>query len=496
MLLGKLTYAYNMVNKFNLFGKVNLPNRANFPNIAILTNRVNLANRINSIQKKHINTLVPWVKQSQYSKLKTNITHSDDVYIYSNKKKIVDFTSGLMVVNLGHNNKEINQVFLDHVNKGITYTTPIFSTYQRELLSDRLTDLTKMRNGKVFFTNGGSDANEMATFIALEYSNIIDNNSYSDYYNNFYNRNHFFPDASSKQLIDENNHKSRILSLKLSYHGGSTVAATLLSGDDRKNNRLIHYQSLNNKLEPIIPNPDINDKGQKSLNVIENEFKKGDVSSIILEGSSGSSCLLLYPDNFLAKVRKLCDKYNVVFICDEVMSGWGRTGTLFAYQKHNIIPDIITTAKGLTSGYCQLGAVIICNKISKMYDNYNLMAGLTYFGHPLACSISNKCLDLYAYNDMEIVKNVNHKGKILSELGNEMKKLDSVKDYRNNGLLGAIELNIDDETKLSKISESMLNNGIFSFRRKNLIFTAPPLIIKDNVIKETMSKINDILSIN
>ena len=179
------------------------------------------------------------------------------------------------------------------------------------------------------------------------------------------------------------------------------------------------------------------------------------------------------------------------------MSGWGRTGLLFGYQQHNILPDMITTAKAITNGYVQLGSVMISNKISSYFNDNMVLTGLTYFGHPLACTIANKCLDLYLDNDMEIIKEGQNKGKKLTLLGKEIESnIPIVKDYRNNNLLGCFELNIYDETKLLKIYKQILEKNIFIFRRNNLFFTAPPLIIKDNILDNTMYKLGEIFKNN
>jgi len=427
-------------------------------------NLLNLRNQFNNNSFRNINTLVPWSKQKDLNPIR--ITGADKEYMFSENRKIVDFTSGLMVVNLGHNNKYIQEGFHKHIKTGIGYTSPFFGLEERERLSERLTNITGLKEGKVFYTNGGADANEVGIFLALEYLKGLGKNE-----------------------------QYRTLSFKKSFHGGSSIVSSLISGDDRKIGKLNHFNEFTNKLESIVPNPYLSDNGENTLIFIENEFKKGNVASILFEGSSGTAGIVLYPKYFLQKVKNLCNRYGVVFICDEVMSGWGRTGTLFGYQQHNIIPDIITTAKAITNGYVQLGSVMISNKISQHFENNLVLTGLTYFGHPLACSIANKCLDLYLENDMEIVNISQEKGKDLTLLGKEIENnVSVVKDYRNNGMLGCFELNIQDDIKLLKIYKDILDNNIFVFRRNNLFFTAPPLIIDDNILKETMNKLGDIFN--
>uniref|UniRef100_A0A6C0IVV2 Aminotransferase n=1 Tax=viral metagenome TaxID=1070528 RepID=A0A6C0IVV2_9ZZZZ len=409
--------------------------------------------RLSSILFK---TLVPWSKQLKLSQ--PIITHANGSYIYSKNKEIVDFTSGLMVVNLGHNNKYIKKGFSDYLDNGLAYVSPSsFSTYQRDKLSDRLCDIVDFKDGKVFYTNAGADANETAMFIANNYTG-----------------------------------KQKSISLKKSFHGGSSIVSCLISGDSRRFKKQEYY---NLPLEPIIPNPNLADNGIESINTLKQIIKNdNNIASLIIEGSSGSAHCVPYPKGYLKKVQNICNDNNIVMICDEVMSGWGRTGSIFAFQKDDVVPDLITTAKGLTSGYSQLGAVIINNKVSDIYENDQLLTGLTYFGHPLSCSIANRCLDLYLESDMRLVKNVESRAKLINTLSQMIARdCDIVNEYRYNGLLGCIELCRDDPTLLRDINKNFYDNGIYCYMREDRIFISPPLTIEYHTITTTMHKIHNIL---
>ena len=173
------------------------------------------------------------------------------------------------------------------------------------------------------------------------------------------------------------------------------------------------------------------------------------------------------------------------------MSGFGRTGEFFAHFKQNLNPDIITCAKGITSGYVQLGSVIVNQKVSKIFDNNPLMAGLTYSGHQPACTVANRCIDLYTQNNYKIIKDVNDKANLLNNYCNSIiDKYDFVNEYRNNGLMGCFELNITDNEQLENISNTLLDNNIYCLRIRSNIFTAPPLNIKNNVLEESINKID------
>jgi len=414
------------------------------------------------IGNRRYSTLLPWVVSGTVKSRK--IVKANDCFIYTKDKRFIDFTSGLMVVNLGHNNKYILEGFKEHAATGISYINSLFETDQREKLSESLVEVSGLENGKVFYTNGGGDANETAVFLAHEYQNTV----------NF------------------NNKKQRILTFEKSFHGGSTIGATLLSGDERKKPKTNHY-SL--PFESIIPNPLQFDGGLESLKQLAILFQNNDVAAIIVEGSSGSAGCINYPVGYLKQVENICKHNKVLLICDEVMSGFGRTGSMFAYQQHQITPDIVTIAKGFTSGYVPLGGVIISKKIASIYDEKPFVHGLTYFAHPLACFIANKCMDLYLEDDQCIIGKVKQKGHLLGTLGRKMKdEIDIVKDYRNNGLLGCIELNITDTDKLAQISNNLMDRGVYCFRRNNLIFTAPPITVHNTHITETMETIARILN--
>jgi taurine---2-oxoglutarate transaminase len=404
---------------------------------------------------KNIKTLVPWAKQGNLSQ--PIITSANKEYIYSGDHKIVDFTSGLMVVNLGHNNKYIQAGFHKFMESGVTYVPSVFSTYERDKLSSRLCDITNFNDGKVFYTNGGTDANEVAMFITNEYKS-----------------------------------KRKILSFKKSFHGASTIGGCLISGDQRRLKKEEYYEV--NNFNPIMENPTMCDGGDASLKQIEGLLEVGDIASIIVEGSSGSAGCILYPEHYLTRLEALCRKNNVLIICDEVMSGWGRTGSLFAYQKENFNPDIITTAKGITSGYSQLGAVIINGSVSAIYNDLPILTGLTYSGHPLPCTIANQCLDLYLENDMKIIREVGGKSELIGNLSERIiRDCYIVKEYRNNGLLGCLEIKLIKPNLLESINRAFLEAGIYCYMRENRIFIAPPLIIDNDTIETTMIKMRDIL---
>ncbi len=381
-------------------------------------------------------------------------------FIYTEKKQITDFTCGAMVVSLGHNNAHVQNSIMDHLKTGIAYVPSNFSTINRDYLSDRLVDLSNFPKGKVLYGNGGADANEMACFLAQEYQGL------------------------------NNKSSSRILSFQQSFHGGSTIGASLISGDARRVTKSKYYCL---PWEPIMPNPNWLDNGESSLEEISNLLDDS-VSGILVEGSSGSAGCILYPEGYLKKLENLCLEKDILLICDEVMSGFGRTGFFWAHQKQDIKPDIITCAKALTSGYTQLSGIILNDRVSEVFQENPVMCGLTYSGHPLACTVANRCLDLYLDNDMILLDNVNEKSILLNKLGNQIaNKYDFVKEYRNNGFLGCLEFNLPEE-KLVEVSNLLLKNNIYCMRIRHNIFTSPMLGIDESLLEESMNQIDTALS--
>ena len=413
-------------------------------------------NIISSLSRS--STLIPWNQQANIKSLE--ILYAKGHHIYTESQKITDFTCGAMVVSLGHNNPHIYQGFQNHLKNGISYVPSNFSTRTRDYLSDRLLDVTNFIGGKVLYGNGGADANEMACFLGQEYQSL------------------------------NNQPGHRILSFEQSFHGGSTIGASLISGDNRRVSKAKHYQL---PWEPIMPNADWNDKGEKSLETIDNLLDDS-VSSILVEGSSGSAGCILYPPGYLQKLSKLCQDKNKLLICDEVMSGFGRTGHFWGHQKQSIKPDIITCAKALTSGYVPLSGVILSPRISEVFENNPVMCGLTYSGHPLGCEIANRCLDLYLADNLQLLHNVNEKSEKLNKMGNQIaKEHDFIVEYRNNGFLGCWQLDLSD-SELAQVSQLLLDNNIYCMRIREHIFTSPMLGIDSELLAESMNQINTAFS--
>jgi taurine--2-oxoglutarate transaminase len=227
--------------------------------------------------------------------------------------------------------------------------------------------------------------------------------------------------------------------------------------------------------------------------VIEHEGPD-QIAAIFLEGVTGTNGLIIPPDDYWPRIREICDQHGILLVSDEVMSGWGRTGEWFAVDHWGVVPDIITTAKGITSGYVPLGAVIVREKIAKFFDDKVLFAGLTYNGHALACAAALATIE--AYEEDRIFENAKKVGKHLGIRLEELKaKHPSLGDARYIGLFSGLELVKNRETKepmdLTPLKNFLISNGLYVFNFKNILFIVPPLVITEEQLDEGLGLIDE-----
>jgi len=423
------------------------------------------------------NVLLGWSKQGGLNPIV--VDHAEGIYIYDTEgKRYADMSSEQVNVNAGYGNKEMNQAIKDQLDK-FAYVQGSWGAESRAKLAKSIIDRLPSSFGKVFFTNGGADANENAIKIARMYTG-----------------------------------RFKVMSQYRSYHG-STFGAGNLTGEPR------HFA-----LEPAIPGF-IHFRGPYSYQekikfASEDEecayyvdklreqviFEGGDrVAAIILETIIGSNGIIIYPKNYLKGVRKICDEFGIMMICDEVMAGWYRTGKMFAYMNFDVTPDIITFAKGVNSGYIPLGGAIVKKEIARFFDDKYLSCGLTYSGHPLACAAGVACQEFYLKNDIEghVQKVGQHLGQLLEGL---KKKHACVGDVRYIGLFSGVELVKSKESKeplvpwgqdpqgiMGAIVKELKSRGFFTYSHENVIVVAPPLIITEEQLDEELKKLDAVLSI-
>jgi len=422
-------------------------------------------------------TLFSWSKQKGIAPIA--VKYGEGVYLYDyDGKRYIDFSSGLMNVNIGHGNQRVTDAVMKQMQE-VSYVTPSCVTKVRGELGKKVASLAPKGLNRTLFTIGGAEAIDNAVKLARMYTG-----------------------------------RHKILARYQAYHG-ATYGSMSAGGDPRK--LASDAQQAPNFVHFDIPIAYRWEYGEENLlkdavanleRVIAFEGPQN-IAAILLEGESGSSGCLKYPVGYMKKVRELCDLHGILLIADEVMSGWGRTGKWFAVENHDIIPDMIATAKGITSGYLPLGALIVSDKIASQFDDKVLFLGLTYSAHPVCCAAGLEMLKIY--EDDGLIENTVAMGKYMDTRVEELKKKHpSIGDWRNTGLLGCIELVKNRKTKepmapynakpdemavMNKVAARLKDLGMYTFVRWNYIFVAPPLCINKEQIDEGLAMISDAISI-
>lgn len=400
-------------------------------------------------------------------------------------ERFIDGMSSLWNVNIGHGRNELGAVANEQMNK-LAFSSA-FSTYSHEpaiRLTKKLADLAPGDLNVSFLTSGGSESNDSAIKIARHYWKV------------------------KGQL-----NKKKILSRKLAYHGVS-MGSTSATG-------IKEFHEMTNSLAPGFiyaptPRPESNDdyEGEnltcikETREIIEKEGP-GTIAAFIAEPIQGAGGMIIPPKGYLEAMRKMCDEYGILFIADEIITGFGRTGKMFGLENWDVVPDMMTVAKGITSGYLPLGAVIISDRIHGELikrSKGTLFHGFTYSGHPTACAVALKNIEI-----METENLVENSLEMSHELAKGLKQLEekhwTVSEGRNIGLLAGFELYEDRENKKrfdaslvvapKVIAECLKRNLILrpiTYKGTDTIALAPPLIITKKEIQTMINIISDAVS--
>lgn len=420
--------------------------------------------------------LQSWAKQKGLNPIP--VEKAEGIYFYDfDGNRYSDMSSQLVNLNLGHGNRAIIDAIKEQAEK-YCYVSPSYGSEPRAKLAKMIIDRMPDNMGKVFFTNGGADANENAVKIARMYTG-----------------------------------RNKIFSRYRSYHG-STYGAGNLTGEPRRYPLEPGIPGFVKFFDPYIYRDNLPFATEKEASdfyvkkLREQVIYEGpeSVAAIVMETVTGSNGVIIPPDGYLQGVRKICDEFGIMMICDEVMAGFGRTGKMFAFQNWDVKPDIVSFAKGVTCGYVQLGGVAVSKKIAEYFDDHVLSCGLTYSGHPLACAAGVACVQYY--DDAKVLDNVNAVGKVLGEILEKLKaKYACVGDVRYIGLFSAIELVKDKSTReplvpygkdpdgiMGKIIGMLKAKRFMTYSHENMILIAPPLIITEAQIREEMAKVDEVLA--
>ena len=419
--------------------------------------------------KDHV--LVSWSAQGSISPIV--ITGAKGSWLFAGERRILDFSSGLVNVNLGHGHPKVVRAIQEQVEK-VQYVLPSFGEESRAELARLLAEIAPGDLTKTLFTTGGTEANEHAIRIARMYSK-----------------------------------RHKILTQWRSFHGQTAGSATL-GGDNR---RWANEPGITGVVHFLNPDPYRslfgNDVQKALAHVEEVIWYEGPqyIAAILLEPIVGSSGLIVPPDGFLRGLRQLCDRHGILLILDEVMTGFGRTGKWFASEHEGVVPDIMTFAKGVNSGYVPLGGTMVNEKIAKHFDANVLWSGLTYSGHPVACAAGVATVN--AYRDERIIEHGAKMGDLLmKELRTIAARHPSVGDVRGKGLFAGIELVKDRGTKemlerwngpSAKLQTAVKNvlfaHDVYVMNRWNMLFVAPPLTVSEDEIRIGVAAIDAALDV-
>jgi len=399
-----------------------------------------------------------------------------------NGKRYLDFNSMVMCVNIGHGDERVINAIIEQARQ-LPYAGPHMATRPRAVLGRLLSQVTPGNLNRFLFTLGGADANENAVKLARAYTG-----------------------------------RHKILARYRSYHG-ATAGAMALTGDPRRlawepnlMPGVVHfldpyrYRSTFHRSRPDI---DETEFAQDYLNHLEEIIQyegPETIAAILIESVTGTNGIIIPPDGYLQGVRELCDRYGILLIADEVMSGFGRTGKWFAVNHWQVTPDLMTMAKGLTSGYAPLGAVAMRPEIAEYFNEQVYQSGLTYNAHPisLAAAIAN----IQVLRDDGLVERAAVMGSVLRRMLNDLgEQHPSVGEVRSIGLFAAIELVRNRQTRepmapyngssaeMITLRQYLLDHGVYLYVHWNTLLIIPPLIITEEELAEGFQVLDQALQI-
>jgi taurine--2-oxoglutarate transaminase len=394
-------------------------------------------------------------------------------------KRYLDFASQLVNVSIGHQHPRIVAAIKEQAEKLCTIGPPM-ATEARSTLARLLAEVTPGDLQMSFFTNGGAEANENAVKLARWYTG-----------------------------------RHKIIARYRSYHG-ATAGEITLTGDPRRWPAEPGIPGVVRMLDPYTyrcpaghPDPCPVCTGAPHLEEILQYEGAHTVAAVILETVVGTNGIIVPPDGYLQAIREVCDRHGILLIADEVMAGFGRTGKWFGVENWDVVPDILTVAKGINSGYVPLGAMIVRKPIADWVRDKYFAGGLTYSGHPLACASGVASIE--AFKEEGIVENSAEMGHVFAQKLRALQdKHPSIGDVRGLGCFWGIELVKNRETReplvpfnatgeafapVARVSKAALDRGLYLMTHWNVIMVCPPLTITREEIDEGIAILDEVLSI-
>ena len=393
--------------------------------------------------------------------------------------RYLDFASQLVNVSIGHQHPKVVAAIKEQAEKLCTIGPPM-ATEPRSTLARMLAEITPGDLQMSFFTNGGAEANENAIKLARWYTG-----------------------------------RHKVIARFRSYHG-ATAGAVTLTGDPRRWPAEPGIPGVVRMLDPYTyrcpaghPDPCPVCSGAPHLEEILQYEGPDTVAAVILETIVGTNGIIVPPDGYLQSIREVCDRHGIVLITDEVMAGFGRTGKWFAVDNWDVVPDILTVAKGINSGYVPLGAMILRQPLADWVRDKYFAGGLTYSGHPLACASAIASIE--AFKEEGIVENAAEMGGVFADqLDSLQQKHPSIGEVRGLGCFWGIELVKNRETRepfvpfnatgeafapMARVAKAALERGLYLMTHWNVIMVCPPLTITRDEIDEGIGVLDEVLAI-
>jgi taurine--2-oxoglutarate transaminase len=399
-------------------------------------------------------------------------------------RELLDFSSCFVSHNIGHNNQKVIDAICRQAHKLASFA-PSFSSEPRALLAKMLAEVTPGDLQYSFITLGGTEANETAIKICHQFTG-----------------------------------KRKIIGRYRSYHGGTSGSISLSVGDPRSWQTAVGRTGVISVPQPYCYRCSFGKKypscDLQCLSYVDEviALEGGDehVAGILVEPVTGANGIIVPPKEYFPGLRKICDKYGMLLMADEVMSGFGRTGKWFALDHWGVVPDTLSCAKGLTSGYVPLGATVVRRHIGDFFKYHMFNHGATYAGHALGCAAAVEVLKTYQSD--ELVENAAKLGPYLLERSRElMEKHPSVGDVRGIGLFVGIELVENKSSKVplvpidakirkgpnpkTELAQKLAELGmmVMAASPSNVIGLAPALIVTKSDIDEGISKLDEALEV-
>ncbi len=406
------------------------------------------------------------------------IARGEGCYLYTvDGEQILDFNSIAMNVNIGHGDQRVTEAVAAQM-ADVAFVSPFMATEVRARVAQKMAEITPAGMSKSFFTLAGADANEVAIRTA--------------------------------RLVTG---RQKILTRYRSYHGGSrqTLAA---SGDPRRwpveggMGDIARIPDPYHYRFPLIDDPaafrDFNLAQIEEIIRLEGPHT---IAAVMVEPITGSNGLIVPPDGWLSGLKQLCERYEILLICDEVMSGFGRTGAWFAVDHEGVTPDIMTVAKGITSGYVPLGACVMSDAMSEALADVPIGSGLTYQSHPVGLAAAAATLAIYESDDL-IARSAARGDYLLAGLKDLQSRHPSVGDVRGKGLFAALELVYDRDTRAelfalegpagpaaAEMKAVFSRRGLYTAFRGPWLFADPPLVITEEQIDWALEVFDEALEL-